>query len=81
MSTEEPHCGRYRHFKGGDYHVLFVASSSENRDERFVVYWSYTKKCHWIRPVKMWFEIVEWPDGVKRPRFVALNEGVPYDGG
>ena len=60
--------GKYRHFKGGMYEVLFVAKNSENPEEEFVVYKSLEKGDVWVRPLKMFTEEIE-RDGYKGPRF------------
>jgi hypothetical protein len=64
----EPAPGFYRHFKGGRYELLGVARHSET-GERLVVY----RPCYgegglWVRPLAMWSEAVEGPDG-RVPRF------------
>ena len=60
--------GRYKHFKGGMYEVLFVAKNSENPDEEMVVYRSLDKGGVWVRPFTMFTEHVE-RDGYSGPRF------------
>ena len=60
--------GKYRHFKGGMYEVLFIAKNSENPGEELVVYKSLEKGGIWVRPLKMFIEEVE-RDGYKGPRF------------
>lgn len=65
--------GIYRHFKGGLYQALFVARSSEARDQECVVYKSLEKGFIWIRPLDMFLETVE-RDGYKGPRFVWIQE-------
>lgn len=62
----------YRHHRGGTYTVLAVARSSEARDELLAVYTSHQTQQVWVRPWSMFNEIVEWPDGVRRPRFVEM---------
>ena len=62
--------GIYKHFKGGRYSVLLTALDSETTQE-VVVYVSLDTGSIWCRPVSMWHEMVRWPDGVSRPRFVA----------
>lgn len=59
----EPAPGFYRHFKGGRYELLGVARHSET-GERLVVY----RPCYgdgglWVRPLGMWTESVDGPDG------------------
>lgn len=69
--------GRYRHFKGGLYEVLYTATHSETM-ERMVVYRAlYGERGVWVRPESMWTEHVE-RDGYSGPRFYpveAENEG------
>ena len=67
MSTEtEPAPGRYQHFKGGLYEVLFCATAEATR-ERVVVYRAADGSA-WTRPVANWNEQVE-QDGRRVPRF------------
>lgn len=50
--------GIYRHFRGGEYEVLFLAKHSETM-ETLVVYRSLTGDGgYWARPVSMWSETV-----------------------
>jgi len=58
--------GIYRHYKGGHYFVLGMATHSET-EESFVLYAdSYGR--HWVRPLKMFTEDVD-VDGQRQPRF------------
>lgn len=51
--------GRYRHFKGREYELLFVAKHSETMED-MVVYRALYGECGvWVRPAKMWNEPVE----------------------
>ncbi|HKA06879.1 MAG TPA: DUF1653 domain-containing protein [Gemmataceae bacterium] len=60
--------GRYRHFKGGEYEVLAVATHSETH-ERLVVYRPlYGDHGWWVRPLAMFVELVEH-EGRRVPRF------------
>lgn len=43
--------GKYKHFKGGVYEVLFIAQHSETKRE-MVVYKSLEDNKHWVREVK-----------------------------
>ena len=61
--------GVFKHFKGNSYRVLFLAKDSETQAD-VVVYLSLTNGVIWTRPAAMFTEVVEWPDGVHRPRFV-----------
>jgi len=62
--------GEYVHFKGGHYRVFALAKHSET-EEPLVVY-TNSKGEFWVRPLNMWLEHVEWPDGQRRPRFVLV---------
>lgn len=66
--------GRYRHYKGGEYEVLFEARHSET-EERLVVYRTlYGERSHWVRPAAMFGEDVE-VDGRRVPRFELVEPG------
>jgi len=62
----------YRHYRGGTYTLLHVAENSENRAELMAVYVSHLSRKVLVRPWAMFRELVEWADGVRRPRFAAL---------
>ena len=66
--------GRYQHFKGNEYELLYVARHSETL-EPMVVYRSslYGERGVWVRPAAMWCETVE-RDGKVQPRFVRIEE-------
>jgi hypothetical protein len=65
--------GRYRHFKGGEYEVLFEARHSET-EEPLVVYRALGGVGGvWVRPAAMWAEEVE-VDGRRVPRFAPVAE-------
>ena len=73
MNEEDVRPGRYRHFKGGEYEVLFTATHSET-GELYVVYRAlYGEKKVWIRPASMWNERVE-RDGKRYLRFVKIED-------
>jgi hypothetical protein len=61
-----PSPGPYRHFKGGRYTLVTVGRHSET-EELHVVYQAADGRI-WLRPLAMWSEIVEGPDG-PTPRF------------
>ena len=65
--------GRYRHFKGNEYRLLFVATHSETREPMVVYQALYGEKGLWVRPAAMWCETVE-RDGKVQPRFVRIEE-------
>lgn len=70
-------CGVWQHYKGGLYQVLGIGAHSET-DEKMVVYVSLTgadlpgPRLR-VRPLSLWFDTVEWPDGPRRPRFVFVG--------
>ena len=50
--------GRYRHYTGKEYRVLFLARHSET-EEWLVVYQAlYGERGYWVRPAAMWNESV-----------------------
>jgi len=64
--------GRYRHYKGKDYEVIFVATHSETL-EKYVVYKAlYGDYGIWIRPLEMFIEEVV-VEGKKQPRFKKIE--------
>jgi hypothetical protein len=64
--------GRYRHYKGGEYEVLFEARHSET-EEWLVVYRTlYGDRGYWVRPREMFLETVV-VDGVEQPRFALVE--------
>lgn len=69
-----PKKGKYRHFKGGEYELLYIARHSET-DEPMVVYRALYEGGEtpngdgvWVRPLSMWTEMVT-RDGKTFPRF------------
>lgn len=48
----------YRHFKGNLYRVMALGKNSENMEE-MIVYKSLSNNHVWIRPRKMWNEVVD----------------------
>jgi len=74
-----PKKGKYRHFKGGEYELLYIARHSET-DEPMVVY-KALYECGetplnegiWVRPVSMWTETVT-RDGKTFPRFSYVGD-------
>ena len=65
--------GRYRHFKGNEYEVLYVAKHSETEEEMVVYRALYGDFGVWVRPASMWNETVE-RDGKKMQRFTYIGE-------
>lgn len=65
--------GKYKHFKGNEYEVVGIAKNSETLEE-YVVYKALYGDCGlWIRPLKMFTEIVE-KDGIKQERFRYIGD-------
>ncbi len=74
-----PKKGKYRHFKGGEYELLYIARHSET-DEPMVVYRALYEGGEtpnndgiWVRPLSMWTEMVT-RDGKTFPRFSYVEE-------
>ena len=65
--------GRWKHFKGGEYEVLFVATDSETLEPMVVYRALYGEGNVWVRPARMWNEEVE-RDGVKQKRFTYMDQ-------
>lgn len=65
--------GRYRHFKGGEYQLLYTAKQSETLEEMVVYRALYGEGGVWVRPASMWREVVE-RDGVRCQRFCYMGE-------
>lgn len=72
--------GTHYHFKGGTYVVMCVAHTHNHNGDFDVVYFSIAHNAYNTRPLvrdsrneDSWLDIVEWPDGVKRTRFVACD--------
>lgn len=65
--------GRYRHFKGNEYEVLFTARHSETMEEMVVYRALYGDRDVWVRPASMWNETVE-RDGKTFLRFTRIGD-------
>ena len=64
--------GKYRHYKGGEYEVFFVARHSESEEEMVVYRTLYGDFSYWVRPLEMFLENVEI-NGVIQPRFQRID--------
>lgn len=51
--------GKYRHFKGNEYEVLFLARHSETEEPMVVYRALYGDRDIWVRPASMWNEMIE----------------------
>jgi hypothetical protein len=70
---EELPNGIYKHYKGGEYDVIGIASHSESL-EKMVIYKHLGDDGElWVRPLKMFTEIVI-VEGEKIPRFRKINK-------
>ena len=65
--------GRYRHFKGKEYQVLFTAKNSETLENMVVYKALYGTGDIWVRPASMWNELVSLGDR-QVYRFTFLSE-------
>jgi hypothetical protein len=70
MNTVEK--GRYRHFKGGEYEVLFTARHSESEEELVIYRALYGEGLIWARPLRMFSETV-LHEGKEVPRFQKIK--------
>lgn len=68
MSDSLPKLGVYKHFKGSDYKLLHIARHSEDK-ELYAVYISLSDSQMWVRPLKMFTEMITNDDGEYMPRF------------
>ncbi|WP_027399387.1 DUF1653 domain-containing protein [Anaerovorax odorimutans] len=65
--------GIYRHFKGNEYRLLYIALHSETLEKMVVYQALYGDMGYWVRPISMWNEVVE-KDGKKMIRFEFIRE-------
>ena len=65
--------GRYRHFKGNEYRVLYTATHSETLEPMVVYQALYGQRSIWVRPAAMWNETVT-REGKTLPRFTYIGE-------
>lgn len=65
--------GIYRHFKGNEYEVLFLAPHSETRETMVVYRALYGERGLWVRPASMWTEQIE-RDGYSGSRFYPIKK-------
>lgn len=71
--TTELKPGKYRHFKGGEYELLDIATHSETLEPMVVYRALYAEQGLWVRPAAMWTEHVE-KDGYSGPRFTPITK-------
>lgn len=70
---DEIKIGRYRHFKGNEYQVLYIARHSETLEPMIVYQALYGERGIWVRPASMWNETIE-RDGNTHKRFEYLGD-------
>ena len=70
---DEIKLGRYHHFKGNEYRVLYIAKHSETLEPMVVYQALYGERGIWVRPASMWNETVE-RDGKTCKRFEYIGE-------
>lgn len=70
---DEIKTGRYRHFKGKEYEVLYIGRHSETLEDMVVYRALYGDGDVWVRPASMWNDTVE-RDCVKYRRFTFIND-------
>lgn len=73
MSSDEIKTGKYRHFKGNEYEVLYIAKHSETLEEMVVYRALYGEGGVWVRPAYMWNETLT-RDGRTFKRFEYIEE-------
>ena len=70
---DEIKIGKYRHFKGNEYEVLYIAKHSETLEPMVVYKALYGEGGIWVRPASMWNETME-RDGKTFKRFEYIGE-------
>ena len=71
--NKEIRTGRYRHFKGKEYVVLYNATHSETLEPMVVYQAMYGEFGIWVRPAAMWNEEVEYNGKIVK-RFEYLTD-------
>ena len=64
--------GKYRHFKGGEYRLIGIASHSETLESMVVYQALYGEQGLWGRPAAMWNANVE-KENYHGPRFIYIG--------
>lgn len=65
--------GKYRHFKGNEYELLYIAKHSETLEEMVVYRALYGEKGVWVRPAHMFCEEIT-RDGRTFKRFEKIED-------
>lgn len=66
----DPKSGPFVHFKGTTYLCFGEAKLLQGPKEEIAVVYSSKSGEIFVRPLREWVEIVKWPDGKYRPRFM-----------
>ena len=56
----------YRHFKGNEYIVIAIGKNTETEEEMVVYSPIDDMSKVWIRPIKMWNEIIDQENNTRR---------------
>ena len=71
---KELQVGIYKHYKGGEYQLLYVAKNEKDQKET-VVYKSLSDNKIWTRPLSQWIELIEMDEkSVKRIEYIRASE-------
>ncbi len=65
--------GKYRHYKGNEYELLYIAYHSESLEKMAVYKALYGDGDIWVRPLSMWDESVT-VNGKSVPRFEYIGK-------
>ncbi len=65
--------GKYRHFKGNEYEVLYIAKHSETMEDMVVYKALYGEGGVWVRPLDMFCETIT-RDGKTFKRFEKIED-------
>ena len=68
-----PKPGKYRHYKGNEYQLLYIANHSETLEKMVVYKALYGDGEIWVRPLSMWDEEVT-VDGRVLRRFEYIDK-------
>ncbi|AOA58761.1 DUF1653 domain-containing protein [Acinetobacter larvae] len=61
--------GIYQHYKGPLYQVLYTAKHSETEELLVIYQCMYGDYSIWARPLSMFQEMINMPNGQQQPRF------------
>jgi len=74
LRSQQVVAGVYDHFKGGVYFVMLPLHTWTGDEGRQVVLYTNLKSEMFARHVDVWTELVKWPDGKYRPRFLLRKD-------